>query len=408
MTTRFNKNASCLAKNSIIINRSQKFQSIVGFGNAFTGAVSHNLDLLPKDLQYKIYENYFSKEKGIALNMMRIPIGGCDFDLHPWAYNETPEKDLNLSNFTNLDQRDLRRIEQIRELEHFTNNHDIKFVGTAWSSPPWMKTNNDWTGYGFLKEEYYQTWAEYHVKYIELMEQQGMKYWAITTGNEPLNGNFFFFFVKFMSLGWSASSQGKWISENLGPLIKEKFPNLKILTGDDQRYVIPLWLNQMFESYPESRNYIDGIAVHWYWDSLISPKALQETHELIPDKLIIASEACEGDKPWHEHFPLLGDWNRAENYITDIIEDLNNFVNSWIDWNILLDLKGGPNYVNNTVDAAIVINETSNYELVYSFLIIFSDKNYICIVLGKVAMSFTNNLCSMLLGIFQGSFHQTQ
>lgn len=42
--------------------------------------------------------------------MMRIPIGGCDFDLSPWAYNEKPINDVNLSNFVQLDQRDLDKV----------------------------------------------------------------------------------------------------------------------------------------------------------------------------------------------------------------------------------------------------------------------------------------------------------
>lgn len=42
--------------------------------------------------------------------MTRIPIGGCDFDLSPWAYNELPVNDIYLSNFTQLDKRDLDRV----------------------------------------------------------------------------------------------------------------------------------------------------------------------------------------------------------------------------------------------------------------------------------------------------------
>lgn len=38
------------------------------------------------------------------------------------------------------------------------------------------------------------------------------------------------------------------------------------------------------------------------------------------------------------------------------MEDLNNYVSAWVDWNLILDIHGGPNYVNNTVDAAIIAN----------------------------------------------------
>lgn len=31
----------------------------------------------------------------------------------------------------------------------------------------------------------------------------------------------------------------------------------------------------------------------------------------------------------------------------------------WIDWNLVLDPHGGPNWVNNQVDAPIIVNATS-------------------------------------------------
>lgn len=223
-----------------------------------------------------------------------------------------------------------------------------------------MKTNNDWTGFGSLKEEYYQTWADYHVKYLELMKEQGVNYWAISTGNEPLNGVVAFLFVTFMSLGWLPRAQGKWVAENLGPTLrKSSVSDVKILAGDDQRYTFPWWFNRMYESHPESRKFVDGHAVHWYWDKYAPPNLLDKSYQSFPEKLIIATEASSGLQPWDEHKPVLGFWQRCEDYVLNIIEDLNHYVNAWIDWNLILDEQGGPNYVNNFLDSAIVLNSTS-------------------------------------------------
>lgn len=65
----------------------------------------------------------------------------------------------------------------------------------------WMKTNNAWSGRSALKPEYYQTWADYHIRYLSLMAAANLPLWGITTGNEPLNGEIWMFFVHFMSLG---------------------------------------------------------------------------------------------------------------------------------------------------------------------------------------------------------------
>ena len=138
---------------------------------------------------------------------MRMSIGGCDFDLAPWAYNEEPENDPELSNMNGIDERDRIKLQQIKRLKEVSQVQNLRIKGAAWSSPRWMKSNNKWTGFSHLKTEYYQTWANYHVKWLELMEENGLPIWAISTGNEPLNGVAFMFFVKFMSLGWTPGNQ---------------------------------------------------------------------------------------------------------------------------------------------------------------------------------------------------------
>jgi glucosylceramidase len=175
---------------NVALDRNEKFQKIIGFGGAFTGAVSYNLKQLSKEVQDHIYHSYYSKDTGIGYNLMRIPIGGCDFDLAPWAYNEHPEHDPYLTNFTHLDERDLDKIQQIHELMKVTKNRDIKVFGAAWSPPKWMKSNGEYTGMSCLRDEYYQTWADYHVKYLELMAKSSLPFWAISTGNEPMNWMF--------------------------------------------------------------------------------------------------------------------------------------------------------------------------------------------------------------------------
>ncbi|KHJ93994.1 hypothetical protein OESDEN_06080 [Oesophagostomum dentatum] len=40
--------------------------------------------------------------------------------------------------------------------------------------------------------------------------------------------------------------------------------------------------------------------------------------------------------------------------------DLNNFVAGWVDWNICLDEKGGPTWVNNNLDSPIIVNAAAD------------------------------------------------
>jgi len=226
------------------------------------------------------------------------------------------------------------------------------------------ETNNDWTGKSKLKNIYYQTWADYHLKYLELMDEQDVRFWGISTGNEPLNGELFPMFVHFMSLGWNAARQGKFVGDHLGPTIRNsKFKDLKLFSNDDQRYTLAWWFKTMEKSHNQSLSYIDGLAVHWYWDRMIPPTLLDEHHRKYPDMLIFNTESSLGDKPWESSSPILGSWRRAEKYIEGIMEDLEHWVNGWIDWNFLLNEQGGPNYVNNFVDAPIIVNSTDYKEI---------------------------------------------
>jgi len=80
---------------------------------------------------------------------------------------------------------------------------------------------------------------------------------------------------------------------------------------------------------------------------------------MFPDKHIIFTEGCQ------EGGPHVGEWKTGERYGRNIIGDLNNWVEGWIDWNLVLNEFGGPNHVNNLCDAPILVNRPKN-ELIYN------------------------------------------
>lgn len=46
----------------------------------------------------------------------------------------------------------------------------MQVLATTWSPPVWMKTNNNITGHnGYLKEEYYQCYADYYSKCVNIV-----------------------------------------------------------------------------------------------------------------------------------------------------------------------------------------------------------------------------------------------
>ncbi|XP_050667055.1 lysosomal acid glucosylceramidase-like isoform X2 [Leptidea sinapis] len=83
----------------LVLDLKRTYQKIQGFGGAVTDAAGINWKSLNTALRKLLTKSYYSKA-GLEYNMARVPIGGCDFSTHPYAYNELPVNDKYLSNFT--------------------------------------------------------------------------------------------------------------------------------------------------------------------------------------------------------------------------------------------------------------------------------------------------------------------
>lgn len=79
--------------------------------------------------------------------------------------------------------------------------------------------------------------------------------------------------------------------------------------------------------------------------------AVNASHHHSPDAVLIATEGCSC--PGVE----VGNWLRAERLGHDIMFDLQNHAQGWIDWNLIVNFEGGPNHLGNLCDAAIVTNK---------------------------------------------------
>ncbi|CAF1489745.1 unnamed protein product [Adineta steineri] len=107
--------------------------------------------------------------------------------------------------------------------------------------------------------------------------------------------------------------------------------------------------------------YVDGIAVHWYTtvDMIFSDfYEMYLTRLAFPQFFYFASEACEGYLKADEG-PKMVMWRRGTNYALSIIGDLLVGATGWTDWNVVLDLHGGPNQFQYYVDSPIIANTTS-------------------------------------------------
>ncbi|XP_035743367.1 lysosomal acid glucosylceramidase-like [Vespa mandarinia] len=342
--------------NTIIVDRNTKYQKIQGFGGAFTDSAGMDIKTLSEPTQNILIKTYFDRS-GSRYTLGRVPIGGSDFSIKAYTLDNT-ENDTNLEHFKLTKYDTDYKIPLIKQALKLSP--DLRLTSAVWSPPIWMKTNNEYSGPGILKKEYYQTYAEYYIKFIQAYKSYGIDIWAVSTGNEPNDA--WIPGAPISSMGWFPFELGNWIANNLGPtLARSEYNKTMILVLDDQRFYLIKFLDHVLRN-KKALDYIHGIAIHWYTDEFISPSLLDITHNKYPNKFLLLTEACVGSQPNDNPKVQLGSWKRGEDYLLNIIQNLRHSVTGWIDWNLALNKMGGPNYIYNYVDSPIIVNpETDEF-----------------------------------------------
>jgi glucosylceramidase len=355
---------------TIAINLNEKFQTITGFGGAFTESSAYLLNKLSEENRKKIMQAYFS-EKGANYSLTRTHINSCDFSLKHYAYAMV-DGDKNLEHFSIEEDKKNNLIPMILEAKSISKE-GFNIIASPWTAPPWMKDNKAWVG-GKLLPEYDATWALYFSKYIEAYKQEGIDIWGLTVENEPHgNGN------NWESMLFSPKEMTDFVQNHLGPKLEQDGKgNVKIFGYDQNRAGLKEWVDEMYRD-EKSSKYFAGTAIHWYESTYdYFPEALQYAHNKAPKKYLIETEGCVDseipkwqDDAWYwkkEATDWGWDWaSEKEKYLhpkyapvhryaTDIIGCLNNWVDGWIDWNMVLDKQGGPNWFKNWCVAPIIVD----------------------------------------------------
>jgi len=344
-------------RNIINIYDDVAYQEIIGFGGAFTEAAAFTFYRLPKEKQEEILKAYFDSTVGLNYNFCRTHINSCDFSLGNYSYAEKPDPELKDFSIDHDKRYLIPLIKSAKEIA----GPNLKIFASPWSPPAWMKTNGQMNGGGKLKNEYKEAWAHYYAKYIKAYSKEGIDICAITVQNEPKAVQ------TWDSCVYTAYEEKEFVKNYLGPILKQEgLENVKIMIWDHNKERLFDRAKVAFEDEDASK-YIWGAAFHWYSGDHFD--AIDATHKKWPNKKLISSESCV-EKP-----PQLGSWDVGERYGHDMIGDLKNYTNAWVDWNILLDEMGGPNHVGNYCDAPIIADTRSgilNYETSYYYMGHFS------------------------------------
>lgn len=358
----------------IHLKSDEHYQRLSGFGGSFTESTAFLLDSLSPANRERILQAYFGEE-GARYSLTRTHIGSCDFSLSNYSYAPVSD-DIALEHFTVQEDKD-DLIPLIKEAMAISKE-GFQIIASPWTAPPWMKDNKDWRG-GRLLPQYYDTWALYFSKYIDAYQSEGIDISMITVENEPLGNN-----NNWESMHFSPEEMVDFVKNHLGPrLASDGKEQVKILAYDQNRDEhIYHWADVVYAD-EESAKYFDGFAVHWYASTYEwFPEALNYTHDKAPDKHIIQTEACvDGQVPawkddawyWSKEAMDWG-WTWAPEdqkylhpkyvpvyrYARDIIGCLNAWVDGWVDWNMVLDRQGGPNWFENWCTAPVIVDPAAD------------------------------------------------
>jgi len=322
----------------IFVDPAKQFQTVIGIGGALTDASAETFYKLPEAKRKEILTAYFDPQKGIGYTLGRTHIHSCDFSSESYTYVKDGDKQLDSFNISH----DLKyRVPFTKEVLASAGKDHFTLFASPWSPPAWMKDNNDMLHGGKLLPEYYESWARYYGKFIHAYEKAGIPIWGLTVQNEPLA------IQTWESCIYTAEEERDFVKNHLGPALrKDGLKDTKIIVWDHNRSFLFQRASVILDD-PAAAKYVWGVGYHWYVnDDFENVKRVKEAY---PKTHLLFTEGCNG--PFD--FSKINDWQGGENYGKSMLNDFNNGVEGWTDWNVLLDEKGGPNHVQNYCFAPI-------------------------------------------------------
>lgn len=324
---------------AVFVDTGRRFQKVFGFGGAITDSVAEVYDRLTPAAQQAFLTAYFDPKQGIGYNVVRTTIHSSDFSSASYTY--VKDGDRTLDSFS-IDHDMKLRVPLIRKARALAGSHglDVRVFASPWSAPAWMKSNGSMLGGGTLLPGDRDLWARYMVKFVKAYEKAGIPVWGLSVQNEPMAKQ------TWESMIYTAQDETEFLADYLGPTLKKAgLGSKKIVVWDHNRDLLPQRAAHILSS-SKARPYIWGVGFHWYetWaGGAPMHRNVAAVHEAYPEINLLMTEATV------ERFDpaKLQLWANGERYGSEMIGDLNAGATGWIDWNMLLDSRGGPNHVGN-------------------------------------------------------------
>ena len=310
------------------------FQIFEGFGGAITDASGYVYSLMNDAQKQQVIQSYFSPDR-MGYNRVRIHMDSCDFSTGMYEAMSKPD-DWNLETFSfaRTEQYILPMLEDAQKAAE----KPLKLMLSPWSPPAFMKTNGRRVGGGSLKPEYRTLWAEYICRYIEEFQKRGYEVERISIQNEPKAAQ------TWDSCIYTADEEKVFLRDYLCPaMARHSLDKIEVFIWDHNKERLYDRVRDTVDD--TTKDMVAGAAFHWYSGDHF--EALDMVHQNYPKLKLITSESCIE----YSKMNAGDDSGNAAKLAHEVIGDLNHGINTFYDWNLLLDETGGPNHVNNLCQA---------------------------------------------------------
>ena len=374
-----------------------RFQTVEGFGCAMTESACYLLSQMTAEKRRDTLACWFGPEAGKA-RFIRIPMDSCDYSLSEYQAVADPIDDPELKTFS-IDRDRQYILPAVKEALALSGGK-LSALLSPWS-PPWqwktppLARRNDAAAYGGqeagtaaepsrcnggrLKPEYYPAWARYVVKYLEAYLAEGIPVTMLSVQNEAAAA------TPWDSCVWTGEEEKTFLKDHLAPALRAAglADRVQVFIWDHNKERMIEHIGEMMT--PETEKLIGGFAYHWYTGDHF--EALGLLGAKYPDKILMHTESCPLHMPGRvialemdveelkkkpraalapEELAVLeqaGDTTPAQvdqadafAYAHDIIGDLNQGMQRWIDWNLIVDQDGGPRHVPGGFAAPLTLN----------------------------------------------------
>lgn len=332
-------------------------QVFEGFGGAFTEAAGVSWQKLSPSGQAELVNAYFGAE-GLGYVLGRTHMGSCDFALGNYtaAVQDSVQRDFS------RDDANLIPLIQAAQKQAGT---PLGLLLSPWSPPAWMKSNGEMNHGGQLLPECAARYAGLIADYVSHYRAAGLDVRMVSVQNEPEAVQ------TWDSCIFTAEEEGRFAADILRPALDSAgLSEVQILIWDHNKESLLRRANGTF-SVPGAAQAVSGVAFHWYTGDHF--EAVELARRRYPEKKFYFTEGCVE----YSRFDGASDLKKAEMYAHDILGNLNAGIAGSIDWNLLLDSKGGPNHVGNFCEAPIMLNARGGLEYKGSYYYIGQFSRYI-------------------------------